>query len=258
VYRSVALGMPPLTGGLPTPRRLRHKLMRQLRRRFLVLVLSLVPGGLNAQEAYKVEELKQGPPASISPEISAALNPAGYRIVDGQGQPFAEIWLRKAIPVSVKPAGPKGVIQFPFLEESELFGLIRLAGEVHDYRDQAIPKGTYTLRYGLQPVNGDHLGVSPFRDYALLLPVSKDKSLANLPRKQLETQSAESAGSSHPAVLFLLTVPQSPAPATPALIHDQEKNTWRVVLPLSLAVKGDTKPLSFPVSIIVVGISEAA
>jgi hypothetical protein len=230
--------------------------MRQLRSWFFLLLL--LPGLLIAQEAYRVEELKQAPPGSVAPEISATLNPAGYRIVDGQGQPLAEIWLRKAIPALAKPAGPKGVIQFPFLEESELLGIIRLVGEAHDYRDQAISKGTYTLRYGLQPVNGDHLGVSPYRDYALLLPVSKDKSVAKLARKQLETASAESAGSSHPAVLFMLAVPSSPAPATPGLIHDQKKNTWRVIVPFSVSVKGESKLLSFPVSIIVVGVSEAA
>ena len=65
------------------------------------------------------------------------------------------------------------------------------------------------MRYGHQPVNGDHLGVSPFGDYVLLLPAAKDNSLAVLPRKQLETHSAESTGSSHPAVLFMLAVPGS-------------------------------------------------
>jgi hypothetical protein len=221
------------------------------------LLLVLVPGGLVAQE-YKVQELKQGPPSTISPEISAVLNAQGYRVVDGQGKPFAEIWLRKTVPASVKPAGPSGVIQFPFLQESELLGVIQIASEGHDYRDQAIAKGVYTLRYGLQPVNGDHLGVSPFRDYSLLLPGSKDKALAILPRKQLETHSAEAAGSSHPAILFMLAVPPSGSQGAPSMIHDGEKNTWRVVVPLSLSIKGESTPMSFPVSIILVGASEAA
>lgn len=229
--------------------------MRLLRSWSLLLVL--VPGGLAAQE-YKVEALEQAPPSSISPEITAVLNAQGYRVVDGQGKPFAEIWLRKAVPASVKPAGPSGVIQFPFLQEGDLLGVIQLESEGHDYRDQAIPKGTYTFRYGLQPVNGDHLGVSPFRDYSLLLPGSKDKALATLPCKQLEAQSAESAGSSHPAILFMLAVPPSGSQATPSMIHDAEKNTWRVVVPLSLTVKGESTRMNYPVSIIVVGASEAA
>lgn len=42
------------------------------------------------------------------------------------------------------------------------------------------------------------------------------------------------------------------------MIHDAEKNTWRVVVPLSLSVKGESTPMSFSVSIIIVGASEAA
>jgi len=222
-----------------------------------VLLAALAPAGVRAEEPYKVEALKSGPPGSVAPEVAAVLHPAGYRVLDGQGKPFAEFWLRKSIPASAKPAGPKGVIQFPFLQEGELLGVMQLIGEAHDYRDQAIAKGVYTVRYGLQPVNGDHLGVSPFRDYVLLLPGAKDKTVAMLPRKQLETQSAESAGSSHPAVFFMLAVPSS-GPSGPAMIHDEEKNTWRVVVPLELAVQGESAPVSLPVSIIVVGVSEGA
>jgi hypothetical protein len=211
-----------------------------------------------AQDSFKVEELKQAPPPSFAPPISGVLESRGYRIIDDQGKPFAEIWLRKAVPASANPAGAKGVIQFPFLAESELLGVMNLVGEAHDYRDQAIAKGAYTMRYGLQPVNGDHLGVSPFRDYSLLLPGTKDKSLAVLPRKQLETQSAESAGSSHPACFFMLAVPSASGSTAPTMIHDSEKNTWRVVLPLSLEVKGEPKPLIYPISIIVAGVSESA
>lgn len=169
--------------------------MRLLRSWSLLLVL--VPSGLVAQE-YKVEAIKQGPPSSISPEITAVLNAQGFRIVDGQGKPFVEIWVRKAVPASARPAGASGVIQFPFLQEGELLGVIQLENEAHDYRDQTIPKGTYTVRYGLQPVNGDHLGVSPFRDYLLLLPGSKDKALAVLPRKQAETQMPNPPGQAIP------------------------------------------------------------
>jgi hypothetical protein len=217
----------------------------------------LLPGGLAAQEVYKVEELKQAPPSLLAPEIAAALLTSGYRIVDGEGKPFADLWLRKSIPATSRPAGAKGVIQFPFLAESELLGAIQFHGEAHDYRDQAIAKGVYTLRYGHQPVNGDHLGVSPFGDYVLILPGAKDTSLAVLPRKHLETKSAESAGSSHPAILFMLAAPMTGA-GRPSMVRDAEKNTWRVVVPLDLAVQGESKPMVYPVAIIVVGTSEAA
>lgn len=224
--------------------------MRLLRVIPLALV-ALLPAVVRAQE-YKVEVLKEAPPAALSGAVKGVLESQGYRVVDDQGKPYAEFWLRKAIPASSKPSGPKGAIQFPFLEEGELFGALRFPGEGHDYRDQTIAKGVYTLRYGLQPQNGDHLGVSEFRDYALLVPAAKDKDLANLPQKKLEGQSAESAGTSHPAVLLLLSAPGTSSGAGPSLIHNEEKATWGVVIPLGLAVQGGGA-VTQPVQLILIG-----
>jgi hypothetical protein len=209
-----------------------------------------------AQESIKVEALKQAPPSSIAAELLTALNSQGVRIQDGQGRPFAEIWLRKAIPAAEKPSGPKGPVQFPFLADGELLGVLQFATEGHDYRDQPIAKGVYTMRFGLQPVNGDHLGVSTYRDYVLLLPAGKDTSVAPPARKQLEERSAESAGTSHPASFLMLMAPQG-AKSESSVLHDAEKNTWSVVLPLSLQVKGQAESMSYPVQLVVVGVAAA-
>jgi len=206
-------------------------------------------------QTYKVEEIETAPPSEVAPAITGALDAKGYRISEEGGGPLAEIWLRKAIPASEKPGAAKGTIQFPFLAEGELLGVARVLEEAGDYRNQAIEKGVYTIRYGLQPVNGDHLGVSPFRDYALLLPADSDKDVAALARKKLEEQSAEAAGTSHPAVFFMLS---APADAKLSMIHDEDKDAWSVVLPLKLAVPGESEPIPHPVSLIVLGFSDAA
>ena len=129
---------------------------------------------------------------------------------------------------------------------------LRFEGDGHDYRDQTIPKGVYTLRYGLQPVNGDHLGVSTFRDYALLLPAAKDQALANIPTKPLNEKSAESAGTSHPAVLMLLTPPATSA-AAPSMVRDEEKDLWGAVIPLNLEVKGGSSVPPLNLELILIG-----
>ena len=217
-------------------------------RHAILLAVALSPTVVRAQESYKVEVLKQAPPEALSGAIRGVLDAQGYRIVDDQGKSYAEFWLRKATPAQGKPAGPKGAILFPVLREGELLGALRFPGEGHDYRDQTIEPGAYTLRYGLQPVNGDHLGVSPNRDYALLLPAAKDTAIAALPRKKLEEGSSESAGTSHPAILMLTAAPEaSPAKGEPALVHDEAKNTWGAVVPLSLAVDGESAPVTLRV-----------
>jgi hypothetical protein len=224
-------------------------------RHAILLAVVLIPTVVRAQE-YKVEVLKEAPPEALSGAIRGALEAQGYRIVDDQGKSYAEFWLRKATPAQGKPAGPKGAILFPVLQDGELLGALRFPGEGYDYREQAIAKGVYTLRYGLLPINGDHLGVSPNRDYALLLPAAKDTATAALPRKKLEAGSAESAGTSHPAILMLTAAPEaSPAKGEPALVRDEEKNTWGVVVPLSLAVDGESAPVTLNVQLVVVGVA---
>jgi hypothetical protein len=219
--------------------------------RLAFIALLAISATALGQDSYKVESLKQEPPASLAAPVRDAVQPQGYRFVGADGKTFAEVWPRKATPASAKPAGPKGAILLPNLTEGELLGVLRFASEGHDYRDQSIPAGVYTLRYGLQPVNGDHLGVSVFRDFALLVPASKDKDAAPLVKKTLDTRSAEAAGSNHPAILMLLPVPDGAKP--PSMIHDQEKNLWGAVFTIPLAVKGEAAAVDMPVQLIIVG-----
>lgn len=220
----------------------------------LTLALSTFTGAAAVGQDYKVAVLKEAPPSSLAPKVSESLNKDGFRVVDGDGKPFADIWLRKSIPAAGAPEGIKGAIQFPFLAEGEFLGVLKFAAEGHDYRDQTIPKGVYTIRYGLQPVNGDHLGVSVYRDYVLLIPAAKDTDIADIPRKPLHEKSAESAGASHPACL-LLVIPASPPTSLPSMAHDEEKATWGANLPLNLGVKGSKEAFTQTIQFIVVGAS---
>ncbi len=220
-----------------------------------VLALLLIVSQAHGQDALKIESARKSPPDVAAP-IRAVLSEQMYRVSDGQGQVVAEIWPRAGIPAASSPAGPKGTILFPFLSAGELMGVCAFPAEAHDYRDQPIAKGVYTMRYGLQPVNGDHLGVSTHRDYILLLPAAKDRSLDRPGRKKLEEQSAEAAGTSHPAVFLLLAAPEKADPKAAAVIRDAEKNTWSVVLPFQLQIQG-ASALAFPIRMIILGAAAA-
>lgn len=216
-----------------------------------LLMLALPASG---QDTYKAEAMKGAPPEAIPAAVRKELAEDGVRILNGEGKPFAEVWLRKAVPASAKPSGAKGTVQFPVLAEGELLGAVRFIAEGHDYRDQVIAPGAYTLRYGLQPVNGDHLGVSPFRDYGLLLPAAKDTNAAPLARKALEGQSAQAAGSSHPAVLLLMAAP-SGSKGEPAIVRDETKNTSSAVLSLPLSVNGGGAREPLVVQLVIAGMA---
>lgn len=216
-----------------------------------VSALASVPAA-HAADAFKVEALKEAPPSTVAAPLREALADQGYRVVDAKGKTYADIWLRKAVPASEAPGPPKGSVQFPYLGVGEFLGVLRYGDEGHDNRDQTIPAGIYTLRYGLQPENGDHLGVSTFRDYVLLLPAAKDAALANVAPKLLQERSSESAGTTHPAVLLLSTGPAT-GPATQA-VHDQEKDTWGAILPLNVQAKGADSATPVRIKVLFLGV----
>ncbi len=227
--------------------------MRPTRLLMLSFVLGSCVSSAQAEGPYKAEVLKEGPPSSLAAAVKEELASTGYRVVDAQGKPFADLWLRRATPASAKPAGASGTTLFPVLSEGVLLGAIRYGSEGQDYRDQTIPPGVYTVRYGLQPQNGAHLGKSPFRDYFLLLPAAKDTSPANLAKKPLDERSAEAAGTTHPACLELLAATEPAKPDAPRMIQDQEKNTWALAVPIPLVVKGEAAPAAIDVQVVVSG-----
>jgi hypothetical protein len=218
-------------------------------RLFLLLALVSIPPFARGEGPLRAEVLEEGPPAALSGAIRSELEGRAYRVFDGRGKPFLDIWLRKAIPASERPSTPSGRVQFPVINDGTLLGAVRYNSEGQDFRDQTIAAGVYTLRFGIQPANGAHARQSPFRDFALLLPTTEDRQTADLPRKPLEEKSAEAAGSTHPAVLTLL------AAKGPGLriVEDEAKRTRGVVVPLSLAVKGDRKPSAIDLQIVVSG-----
>src|SRR5258708_6341448 len=131
-----------------------------------LLVLIMAAGTAFSQ--YKMEAA--GPPPSELPApVSAALQKDGSKIVAGNGTAFGEIWFRSAA-----PAGPKSTeegVTLPAIPQGALLGVLRFPGRGSDRRGQPIKPGVYTLRYSLQPVNGDHQGVAPQRDFLVMIPV---------------------------------------------------------------------------------------
>lgn len=218
----------------------------------LALAVAAPPVGL-AQGPFKAEVLKEAPPAALAAAVKSELAPEGYRVVNGEGKPYVDIWLRKATPSAAKPSGPNGTVQFPTLAEGVLLGAVRYATTGQDYRDQPIKPGVYTIRYGLQPQNGAHLGASDYRDFALLLPGAKDLTPVTIAKKPLDERSAEAVGTSHPGVLVLLASAEPAKADAPAVIEDAQKNTWGVVVPLPLAVKGESTATTLDVQLIVSG-----
>jgi len=161
--------------------------------------------------------------------------------VAGNGSVFCEVWFRSSLPAAPKSAG-EGVT-LPAIQPGTLLGVIRFTGPGADRRGQPIKPGVYTLRYSLQPVNGDHLGVSPQRDFLVMAPAADDKDLNATPDfDALMAMSRKASGTPHPAVLSMWAAGAGDA----AGFAKQGENDWVLT----------TKIGGTPVSVILVGKAE--
>jgi hypothetical protein len=181
-----------------------------------------------------------GAPAEVAPAIGQALQKDGVKI-SSNGTAYCEIWFRIE-----KPSGAKTTeenVTLPFIPVGALVGVIRFDGKGADRRGQTIKAGVYTLRYGIMPINGDHQGAAPQRDFLLLTPASEDSDLNSTPGfEALVAMSLKASGTPHPAVLSFWKADSD----TPGLTK-QGDSDW--VLQTKI---GDT-----PIAVILVGVASS-
>ncbi len=215
-----------------------------MRKRSVVdcLLFFLFSALLSLAQAGKVETIAGPTDASIPQTVKDVLDTKGYRVSLDDGSVACEIWLRRAVPAQAKQ-DVAGAL-YPQLAESTMLGIISFPHDATDYRGQPVKPGIYTLRYELIPNDGNHLGVAPNRDFALLVPVSSDPDPnATFKFDELVNLSRKASGTRHPAPLNL---PQAGG-ATGTVAKDDE-DRWilsaevKMVsgesLPFALVVKG--------------------
>ena len=213
--------------------------------RWLAAIAALVilaPAAL-AADGFKVQKLEDGPPADeLSPEVVAKLSPTGHKVLDAAGKTVCEIWLARQL--AVKPAfEPTLTILYP-LESGSLAGALHFPRKGADFRGQDIGQGVYTLRYGNQPVDGNHVGTFETRDFLLMMPAASDRDPKTLSGTEFFATSAEAAGSTHPAIMPMLKPGEGDAPA---MRHVEEMEWWVLRLAGSDA-KGGKQMLEMVVS----------
>lgn len=183
----------------------------------LTLCVSVAVG-----EEHRVEPLAQPAPEGVAAEIAEKLEPSGLQVFRAD-KPLCKIWLVKDLPVAAGFEASE-TVKYP-LAVGELAGVLRFDTKGEDFRGQEIGRGLYTLRYAWQPVDGNHVGTSPTRDFLLLVPADQDTALAPIAEETLFKLSAEAAESSHPAMLSLLPTPPD-ASAEPAMQHEEHRDLW--------------------------------
>jgi hypothetical protein len=219
---------------------LMEKMFRQIR--IAVVVFSVMVSVTAFAADNKLESIGAYTDAGASDGLKKALDSKGWRVSTADGA-YCDIWLRSTIPTGKNETS--GAI-YTSVGDSTLIGVITFAKTTTDYRGQAIKAGSYTMRYAVHPADGNHLGISPVRDFLVMVPVAMDSNPdAQFKFEDLTKLSTKVTGTNHPGVLSL-TQPGS-APAAPKVESDENnhiifsssvKNQSGTVIPVSFVVKG--------------------
>lgn len=202
--------------------------------------------GLSAQ-GYTVAVANDAPPQALSAAVRDTLSPQALK-VSGPGGNICEIWLRKSVP-GVAGAQQLGV-NYPQLQEGTLVAAIQFSADIKDYRRQVVHAGVYTLRYALSPVNGNHQGVAPQRDFLLASPAAVDQDPATITAPQTIDLSKKSTSTNHASV-WLLAQGEGAATAAAAITHDSDNDFWIAQFGIPIAAGGAAAPIRM--GLVVVG-----
>ncbi len=175
----------------------------------VVALTSSIPA---ADLTLKTED--KPPPMELSAEMKGALQPKSLSLLNGD-KPAFEFWFRSSLPLAAAPESPAKSLDS--LKQTAVLGAVRITGDARDYRDDELAAGVYTIRFGLQPSDGNHLGTADFAYFAVLIPSKYDPKLDGIPDyKAMVKASSRDTSTGHPLILSLRPV-SSPPDTLPAL-----------------------------------------
>jgi len=151
------------------------------------------------------------PPAVLDASIRKLLAPQAVQVLDG-GSPVFEFWFCAEVAVSAKPQSPAQALAA--FKPVALVGAVSVTGKQHrTYRDTELPEGVYTMRFSLQPEDGDHLGTADFPYFVVLIPAKTDtKPDAFTAYPAMVKASGREAPGGHPLILSLRPTTEGETP----------------------------------------------
>jgi hypothetical protein len=190
----------------------------------------------------------EAPPAALAKPVAARLSTGGVRVVVPKGPVTLDFWWVADLALNEGAA-----VSWADIEEGALVGAVDVSAAYRDVRGRVIKPGVYTLRYGIQPQNGDHLGVSPFREFLLVSPAAVDTDPAAHGHDGTIELSRQAIGGSHPGVL---SIDPPVVTGAPLQLHKTELGHDAVIMEVPVTRSG--KPAgTLKFGVVVVGRIEA-
>jgi hypothetical protein len=180
----------------------------------VVIILALWAAvSLGAAQAPTITTAPVAVPAEVAAPIAEQLSATVTTITTGTTK--IELWWVKSLPLRVGSTLPA----WSEVAEGAVVGAMRLGSAWTDIRGYTIRPGVYTLRYALQPQNGDHMGISPNREFLLPAPAADDTSAEPVGYQGAVDLAKKASRRAHPASISI-DPPSSSASPNSATTND--------------------------------------
>lgn len=222
----------------------------------LLIALLLAVGGSTlaaAEDGVSLKIVDKEPPADLDADVRDHLAPKAYQLSDENGL-FYEFWFVPTLTASAITGDTRDTLLK--VEEISLLGALVIHQEEHyDFRDDPIDPGTYVMRLGLQPKDGNHMGTAPFDTFGLLVPAAKDAEVREYPDHDTMVEMAsEDTVAEHPPVLSLQPLDDATGDF-PRLYWDDE-DEWRFLYLKFPTATPDGKKTDLPLGLVIEGMGE--
>jgi len=205
------------------------------------LALTVALGSESHAAEFTVKVAEKESPKELGDAIRQMLQPKPVQVLDG-GKPAFEFWFVKEVPLKSKPASQAKALET--LEQATLLGAVSISADTRDYRDDELPAGVYTVRFALQPQDGDHSGSSDYVYFVVLVPAALDTKPDSLTTyRAVVKASAKGTSTGHPHILSLR--PASSEAGDEPQIKEPAPEHKSVLLKLPAKVGGEKTCLAF-------------
>ncbi len=193
-------------------------------------------------------------PAALPEAFAKKLDARGVRLTGADGKAVCDVWLVSEVALAAKPTSEMRV-KLTTLPFGTLIGALQVVGPMTDFRNQAIAPGCYGLRVGWQPENGDHLGTSDSRDFAVVTSFTADKEPAVVGKLDDLVKLSLPASPGDHALALYVAAPEGDAPkdGAPRLFKREGREEWAADLTLTGKAEGAKEPVKVRIGLVLIG-----
>lgn len=217
-------------------------LSSKCRQAVVAVLLALNLASLHAA-GLTVRVTDKEPPKELDASIRAVLQKKAVQLLEGD-KPVWEFWLVSELPLQARPASLAKALDA--VKQPALLGAISVPKAMRDYRDDELAAGVYTMRFALQPQDGNHLGTAEFSYFAALTPAKLDTKPDGIADyKALVKASSKETSTDHPLILSLRPAGAEAGDAPTLQEPAAEHKSVRVKVPAKAG--GEKSSLSFEI-----------